>query len=243
MKQIIVLANDRSKYEKALSFRDLYVTWCPFSVEELIRIRERSNVILICMDHEKYNDLNRMGLYLRDMCIEDEKSLYLYGNKDDVNTIASLVPSLFIKKTLYSFAGIEKIVNDIVAGEVIRENGKPIFLMIDDDREYVEKLRVYLDPFYQVFVSRFDHEEIENLIMMADRVLISVNGNMRLLDFIQLYQTLLSKKKVPGFTYYHIADTDWEKAIVDRGSGQNNMAFSKETDVQKVADYLIKHRE
>ena len=79
MKQIIIVTNHKDRYQKDIPESSLYVTWCDFSVDALLAVRDRSNLIFLLMDHEKYDDLNNMALYLRDLCIEEEKILYIYG--------------------------------------------------------------------------------------------------------------------------------------------------------------------
>ncbi|MCR5301554.1 MAG: hypothetical protein K6E49_03845 [Lachnospiraceae bacterium] len=241
MKQIIVITNDKTKYVKDFPERKYFVIWCEFSVEQLQAVREKSNLIVLCMDHEKTDDLKRMGLYLRDLCIEDEKVLYMYGNKEDVDLVKSLVPSLFVEKTLYSFAEFTQIIDEIEKSGVATENGKPVFLIIDEDRDFVEKLRVYLDPFYRVFVSKIDLEEIKKLLFMADTVLISSEGKMRFIEFMELSQILVAKKKVSGFRYYYMAKSGEDQNRINAGYGRNTIAFSKDMEVSRIADYFIKH--
>ena len=104
MKQIIIVTNHKDRYQKDIPENSLYVTWCDFSVDALLAVRDRSNIIFLLMDHEKYDDLNNMALYLRDLCLEMEKYVYMYGNKEDVDTMKSKIPAIFIKKTMYSFS-------------------------------------------------------------------------------------------------------------------------------------------
>ncbi len=239
MKQIIIVTNHKERYEKEIPKTDLYVTWCELKVESLIGIRSRSNLIFIIMDHEKKDDLDRMALYLRDVCIEDEKYVYLYGNKEDVDTMTSKIPSMFVKKKMYSFSHFDLLIDIVVKEEVKAENGKPMFLLIDDDSEYAERLRVYLDPHFRVLISRFDPEEIDKLVAVADVVLISMDGKLRLSEFMTLFRLLAAKKKIPRFAYYFISDSDSERNFNNSGVEKSSISFSKEMDPERVAKYLI----
>ncbi|MCR5687431.1 MAG: hypothetical protein K6G58_05365 [Lachnospiraceae bacterium] len=238
MKQIIIVTNQKDRYEREIP-EDLYVTWCEFSVSALIKIRNRSNLIFLLMDHEKHDALDEMAIYLRDLCIEDEKYIYMYGNKEDVDTMRSKIPSLFIKKSMYSFSHFDILTDIIIQEEVIAENGRPVFLLIDNDSEYGEKLRVFLDPYFRVVVCRFDTAEIYKLVMMADIVLISLAGTMRLYDFMELFRIIAAKSKTQGFHYYYITDTDLERNARNSGSDKSSIAFSKEMDVERTAKYFI----
>ena len=216
MKQIIIVTNHKDRYQKDIPESSLYVTWCDFSVDALLAVRDRSNLIFLLMDHEKYDDLNNMALYLRDLCLEMEKYVYMYGNKEDVDTMKSKIPAIFIKKTMYSFSHFDLLMDLIVQEEVIAENGKPVFLLVDDDNEYSEKLRVHLDQHFRVMISRFDPEEIYKLIL-----------------------TIAAKSKSPGFHYYYLTDTDNERNTSNSGSDVGSISFSKEMEIERIARYFI----
>ena len=239
MKQIIVVTNHKDRFEKEFAGSDFMVTWCELAVESLLPVRGRSNILFVCLDHEKHDDLVKIGLYLRDICIEDEKILYLYGNKADVDEVASYVPSLFIQKSLYSFADFVQIRDELAKNTAQSDKGKPVFLIIDDDTDYVEKLRVYLDNDYKVLVSRFEIREIASLIHAADIVLISMDGKLALHDFMGLFHMLVVKKKKSSFKYYYMSATNSERAELNAGSDSTSISFSKEMDVERVAKYFI----
>ncbi len=239
MKQIIIVTNHKDRYQKDIPESSLYVTWCDFSVDALLAVRDRSNIIFLLMDHEKYDDLNNMALYLRDLCLEMEKYVYMYGNKEDVDTMKSKIPAIFIKKTMYSFSHFDLLMDLIVQEEVIAENGKPVFLLVDDDTEYSEKLRVHLDQHFRVMISRFDPEEIYKLILTADYVMISMSGSLRLYELMKLFRIIAAKSKSPGFHYYYLTDTDNERNTSNSGSDVSSISFSKEMEIERIARYFI----
>lgn len=239
MKQMIVVTNDRKRYEKAFDSRYFYITWSTLDVEDLLSKRSSSNLILVCMDHEDEIALKKIGLYLRDICIDDEKIVYLYGNKEDVDTMSALVPSMFIKKKMYAFTHFSMLVEKLVDSEVRKENSKPYCVILDDDVEYVEKLRVQLDSFFRVAVCRFDPAEINDLVLIADVVLVSVDGRLKLSEFMGLFHMLLAKKKVPRFRFYYLTRSDQERNAMNAGIEKSSISFSKQMDVEHVAKYLI----
>lgn len=238
MKQIIVVTNDREKYEKAFPAREFYITWCLLSIQELIQIRAKSNLILLCLDHEDVNTLNRIGLYLRDICIEDEKMLYLYGNKEDVDTMTTLVPSMFIKKAVYSFVQFPRILEEMVVNEVKTENAKPFCVIIDEDMEYVERLRVHLDSFFRVVVCRFDMKEINDLVIPADVILVSVEGKMKLSEFMEMFQIFLAKKKAQKVNFYYLTPTNGERDLINMKLQSSSISISKQADPADAARFL-----
>ena len=238
MKQIIIVTSDRAKYEASFK-NDFYVSWSTFSIPDLIKFRDRSNLILLLVGNEDFETLKTMGLYLRDLCIEDEKLLYLYGPKNNVDIITSLVPSLFIKKALYSHVHFYVMYEELIKNDVNPDRKKPRFLILDDDTEYVESLRPHLDPFFQVFVCRFDINEIASLMHSVDIVLISMDGKMSLYDLMGMLRMLLTRaKSYSAFRYYYLAPTNRERDRMNSGNENNNLTFSKEMEVHRVAAYF-----
>ncbi len=239
MDQIIVVAGDKSKYEGILKKNGFYVTWSSFELKDVIKVRDRSNAILVCTVDEDYETLKKLGFYLRDLCIEEEKSLYLYGKKEKVDIIRDLVPSLYIKKViLYHLAF--SMLPEIIKQEFKPDRNKLTFLIIDNDTEYVGKLRLYLEPYFQILVSRFDYEEAGMLMLKSDIVLISMDATFKLREFMGFFKAMMMKKRSPLFRFFYLASTDSERNRMNAGSEDEGMAFSKEMDVARVADYFVK---
>ncbi len=240
MKQIIVVTNHKEQFEKKIPAEDFLVSWCAFTVEDLLKVRDRSNLVLLCADHEDHNLLEKMGLYLRDACIEDEKMLYVYGNKEDVDVITSLVPSMFIKRSVYAFEDFTKFTAELVKNEVEAEYGKPCCLIVDDDAGYVEQLRLQLDQFFRVIVCKFDPADIAALIPEADVALISASGKLKLSETMGLFRILFTRKKTSVFQYYFLISPDSVDDVLKIGDEEKKISISKQLEVDKVAKALVK---
>ena len=240
MDQIIVIAGDKSKYEAEFKKNGFYVTWSSFELEEVIKIRDRSNIILVCAVDEDYETLKKLGFYLRDICIEEEKTLYLYGRKEKVDIIKDLVPSLYIKKVVLYHVAFSTIPGEILKQELMPDRNKPTFLIIDNDTEYVGKLRLYLEPYFQILVSRFDFEEAGMLMLKSDIVLISMEATFKLREFMGFFKAMMMKKRSPLFHFFYLASTDAERNRMNAGSENESISFSKEMDVDRVANYFVK---
>ncbi len=240
MKQIIVATDHKERFESSFASMDLIVTWCGLSVEEVLKVRGRSNIIFVCMDHDNKDTLNKLGLYLRDICIEDEKVLYLYGNKEDVDMVGALVPSLFIAKSSYSFVDLKNVLEELENEINKKDSNKPGILILDDDIEYAEKLRVYLDPYYRFFHCRFNLEEIAKMAPLADTIIISLDGSMKLCDFMELFRLIQAKKKNNDkFRYYYLAGDNKYRAMMNAESEKTAISFSKEMEVERIARFFI----
>ena len=240
MKQIIIVTNHKEQFENKIPAEDFLVTWCAFTVEDLLKVRDKSNLILLCMDHEDRSMLDRMGLYLRDACIEDEKMLYIYGNKDDVDTITSSVPSMSIKRSVYAFEDFARFTAELVKNEVEAEYGKPCCLIVDDDSEYVGHLRLHLDAFFRVVVCKLEPADICTLIKDADVALIGADGKLKLSETMGLFRILFTKKKTSNFRYFFLTSPDSADDILKMGDEESKISISKQLEMDKVAKVLVK---
>ncbi|MCR5672889.1 MAG: hypothetical protein K6F87_04140 [Lachnospiraceae bacterium] len=239
MKQIIVVTNAKEQYGKDFVRKDLHVTWCTTDTTELIKLRGRSSAVFVCTDHEERPKLEKLGMYLRDLCIEDEKTVYLYGNMEDVNLLASLIPSLYIRNKAYSFSPLERFVSELEHDDPESEVEKPCLLVIDEDSEYTERLRLHLDPSFRILVSTFDPDEIDKFMELANVTLISTDAKLKLFDIMRLVRKLLERRQNPGFKYYFIAPTNEARNVINSESEKNGITLSKEMDPARVAGFIV----
>ncbi|MBQ6968236.1 MAG: hypothetical protein IJP84_10095 [Lachnospiraceae bacterium] len=240
MDQIIVIAGDKSKYEADFKKYGFYVTWSSFDLKEVIKIRDRSNIILVCAVDEDYETLKKLGFYLRDICIEEEKTVYLYGRKEKVEIIKELVPSMYIKLVVLYHVAFSTVPGEILKHEFMPVRNKPTFLIIDNDTEYVGKLRLYLEPYFQILVSRFDFEEAGMLLLKSDIVLISMDATFTLREFMSFFKAVMTKKHSPLFHFFYLASSNSERYRMNAGSENESISFSKEMEVSRVAGYFAK---
>lgn len=238
MKQIIVATNDRDKYQPEFDKRGFMVFWCEFSIQSIMAMRGRSNMIFICVGDEDYETVKYLGLYLRDLCIEDDKVIYLYGPKANVDLLSSVIPKLFVKRAMYSHVHFGVMLSDFLMKDISDEGNKTTLLIIADDEAYVERLRPYLDPFFQVYVSRFDLDEMGKLLMRCNVVLIDMDGKLTMGGFMELIKVLAARKRSPYFHFYYLVSTNRERDKMNMGSVEDSISFSKEMDCTRIASYL-----
>jgi len=239
MKQIIVATNVREKYQKYFPEKEFYVNWCDVSTDALLKIRDRSNIIFLCMEGIDKDELLKVALYLRDACIEDEKHLYVYGNLEDVNRIKAHVPAMYISKSEYTINGFKEIVLEIIRTEVNDQADKPGILIIDNDVSYIESLRINLEEYFRVYVSHYDFDEIELMIKETNISLVGTDGVLVLSEAVRLLILLNDMKDAPDYHYYFVAPTNNERNSLNSESDKIGISLSKEMDLHKLTHFLI----
>ena len=238
-KQILLISNKLEPVREMLTAEGYYVTWCPFDLDKIMKLRDHSNIMIINTEEENEEELKRIGLYLRDMCIEEEKILYIYGRIKGVNIIRSRVPSLYVRKAVYvhsePFSVILKDLKDIAIDYGLNQKG---ILIIDNDSEYIEKLRPNLDPYFRVYVSHLNLNEAGALIQISDVVLINVDESYVLREFIELFKSMFIKKRSSGLHIYYLTSTNENRDKINMGIENDAIALSKSADVSKTAAFI-----
>ncbi len=240
MKQIILLTSEKDKYEPIFKENGYYVTWCPMSIEELIKVRDHSDVIFVCATDENSEFLKDMGLYLRDLCIESEKILYIYGKREAIQILRSRIPTIYIQQAEFSDAkSLPVMLKSLSELNEASSSDKPGLLIIDNDNEYIGQLRTYLEPHYQVYVSHYDMREAVGLLRLSKVVLMGFREKHSLLDIMDFFRVAARRKISEGLRVYYLASDDEERNRVNAGSEKGNLAFSRVTDPARLAHFFI----
>ncbi len=241
MKQIIIATNDRERIERQLSGRDLHVTWCPMTIEGIQEVRDRSNLMFLVAKDEDEDELKRIGLYLRDLCIEYEKILYIYGNRRSVDILRARIPALYVRKSGYTIKEpFSLLLDDVAAMEQDESVDLPALLILDDKTEFIEKLRLYLEPYFRIYVSHYDPQELGILVLRSNVVLMGTDRLMTVIQFMELSRMIGRRREVPDFHLYFLAKTQEERAMFNSEAARYGIAFSADMDASRVADYLIR---
>ncbi len=238
-KQILLISTRLEPVEGMLTAEGYYVTWCPFELDKIMKLRDHSNIMIINVEDENEDELKCIGLYLRDMCIEEEKILYIYGRINGVNIIRSRVPSIYVRKAVYvysePFSVILKDLKELAVDYGMNLNG---LLIIDNDSEYIEKLRPNLDPYFRVYVSHLNLNEAGSLLQISDVVLINVDESYVLREFIELFKSMFIKKRSSGLRIYYLTSTNENRDKINMGIENDAIALSKSADVTKTAAFI-----
>ncbi|MCR5674817.1 MAG: hypothetical protein K6G16_03830 [Lachnospiraceae bacterium] len=240
MKQIIIATSDREKIEKEIGEnRDIHVSWCDLTIEGIQSIRDRSNTLFLCLRDEDEDELKKIALYLRDLCIEDEKILYLYGNRVSVDLISARVPSLFVHMAVYMMKmPFSRLLDDLDTREQETAEHRPTLLILDDNTEYIEKLRVMLDSSFRVYVSHYDLHEAGLLLLRADIVLLGMDVELSMIKYMQLFRALAKKMRQPGFHFYFLTSSKEDRDLINSSGDRAGVAFTRDMEPARVAEFL-----
>ena len=78
------------------------------------------------------------------------------------------------------------------------------------------------------------------MILRSNIVVVSMDKPMSLLQFMELFRPIYTKKKGPGFHLYYLTTTAEERDRVNTGSDRFGISFSRDMDVTRVANFFIR---
>ena len=180
VKQLIVVAQDRSQipqglYEKLLGAGFLAV-FCGCNATELSRVKYKSNLFLVFLPDDT-TDVGEHLIYIRDTCIEEEKSMYVVGSQDARKAMSKYLPKMIVKRT-FSNVETEASLKDMV-DRISQDNPKNKHrnvLYLGMDAQFATDLRMMISEDNEL--AAVDGGYREALIFATDPNLVVVDMDM-----------------------------------------------------------------
>lgn len=120
-------------------------------VNAISKIVEKPQILLLYLedDADKYSDV---WIYLRDICVEEEKLLYLIGYQEGIEKVTKFISEGMIRGTFGRPLNIKALVEHfdelIIKGD--REPKKKHILVVDDSGQMLRAVKSWLSDKYQV---------------------------------------------------------------------------------------------
>ena len=129
------------------------VLQCDASVNEFKAYKDSGDFYLFYMGNY-IDEVSEFLVYLKDTCLENEKQLILVGSHDEMEIASKSLPPNVISDFLERPLDMEKLLNIL---EKAREKNEAVFrkksiLLVDDDANYLQMVKGWLDEKYRVVV-------------------------------------------------------------------------------------------
>lgn len=218
---------------------EFYPTFCGYDVRSISKEQDKVDYILAVLPDTVADDVRQTLYYLRDMCIDEEKSVFLCGTKESLHHARQIIPSMILQGAYE----IEKGEIDYVANQMHKkltaEGEKKGCLIVDDDMEYNKKLRLALLPYCDVAFSDGTPAQTMPYIGQTRLLMISMDMKLDMLAWARLRAMIAKNKKRSDFHTILIAKDDARQKEVTRYLGeQGGICLSKEVDFLENANYL-----
>lgn len=123
------------------------------TVEELAA--QKSNVNIIVFYLGKFvEDITNFLVYMKDVCLEEEKFLLAIGNGDEIEALTAAVHANTISKTFERPVDFKKLTAEIdkLTQTIGAREARKSILLVDDDPTFLKMMKGWLDYSYRVTI-------------------------------------------------------------------------------------------
>ena len=212
-----------SKLEE-MGYEGVYVT---DDIEELAEVEETSNLLVYYMDEKIPIDTNFV-VYLKDLCMEKEKSLILIGRKEEYEQVLKNMPTKCINAWFERPLDMRKFLQTVqdLKNSMIMLAMRKTVLIVDDDVAYMQMIRDWLKDTYQIVMA--------NSGVKAIKWLTNNKADLVLLDY--------EMPVLNGPTFFEMLKSDPDSDVIPVMFLTGQMTKSSVVTAMKLKpiDYLLK---
>ncbi len=210
---------------KEIGYEGIYVQ---DDIEALDDIAWKSNLLVYYMDEKMPIDTNFV-VYIKDLCMEKEKSLILIGRKEEYEQVLKSMPTRCINAWFERPLDMNKFLQKVqdLKNSMIMMAMRKTILIVDDDVAYMQVIRDWLKDSYQIIMV--------NSGVKAIQWLTNNKADLVLLDY--------EMPVVNGPTFFEMlkSDTDSDVVPVMFLTGQTTKSSVLTAMKLKPVDYLLKN--
>lgn len=129
-------------------------TFCKLRVDEISRLPERPPFILIYVDENSTKESEAL-VYIRDLALEEDKSVFLIGYPDDVAAVKDKFPQNVLEKTFERPINVKEISEylNASANNAIMNTRKKHILLVDDSGTMLRTIKGWLEAKYRISMA------------------------------------------------------------------------------------------
>ena len=123
------------------------------TVEDLAAHKGEVSIIVFYLG-KFVEDISNFLVYLKDVCVEEEKFLLPIGNGDEIQTLSQAVHETTITATFERPVDFKKLTLEIdkLTQTIGAREAKKNILLVDDDPTFLKMMKGWLDYFYRVTI-------------------------------------------------------------------------------------------
>lgn len=213
--------------ESKLEEIDIEGVYVPVDLDELTEKNYISSLIVYYMDEKTPIDTNFV-VYLKDLCMEKEKTLILIGRKEEYETVLKNMPSDCIKHWFERPLDMNKFLEAVKQhfNDMMTLAMRKTILIVDDDVGYMQMIRDWLKGTYTVVMV--------NSGVKAIKWLTTNKADLVLLDY--------EMPVLNGPTFFEMLKSDEDSDVVPVMFLTGQMTKSSVVTAMKLrpVDYLLK---
>ncbi|MBQ7629057.1 MAG: response regulator [Selenomonadaceae bacterium] len=165
-------------------------------IEQISKNKDKFELIAFYLG-KFIEDIPDFLVYLKDICLEEDKILMLLGNVDEIETVKEVLPEDAIAKEFERPIDLKTFATDVenVYNHASARDEKKSILMVDDDPTFLKMMKGWLEGDYRITIVT---SGTQALMYIADNKpdLILLDYEMPVISGPQVLQMIRSEVKV-----------------------------------------------
>ena len=222
-----------------LEKNNLEPIWCDLNIKEVSEAKGKTDIFFLVLPEEDNAMLQQVCFFLRDVCIEEEKSVYVYGSQEMIDVVRLVIPKLFVAGAyLRKEFLISEVIDQIVKGFKSDAQRKKNILLLDDSPDYIQELAILLRDNFNTIILHPDTEGMAKYINDADIIIICINLKMEIIHQAILFDAIRKNRQKKDLKLIFLANEDRDQRSINLLSADNAICLNKNCPAIKIARYL-----
>jgi len=215
------------------------------SVNEINAIKEDITAVLMYTDEELVKKQQAL-VFLRDKIVEDDISVFVIGDVNELAEVRKLVPKQLLKKEFQRPIDVKAVVSDM--DEYIKANGKHTkkkILVVDDSGAMLRNVKGWLEDSYQVILANSGTMAIKYLSTNRPD-LVLLDYEMPILNGKQVLEMIRSESEFSNIPVMFLTSKNDKESIQQvlnlKPEGYILKTTSPDQIVQMINEFFMKQK-
>ncbi len=208
-------------------------------VEQLSEYKDDISIFVFYLG-KFLEDIPEVLVYLKDVCIEEEKMLVLLGNADEISAVENAIPKSAIAAKFERPVDLKRLVAEvgILAQAVDARDAKKSILLVDDDPTFLKMMKGWLDDEYRVTIVT---SGTQALMYIADNRpdLILLDYEMPVISGPQVLEMIRSETKVDNIPVMFLTGKGDRESVLKVLALKPDGYLLKSLNREQILDSLI----
>ena len=225
---------------------DIECNFVPYNIDTINTKWDGTLLVVLFMDNGEYPG-ERVLQFLRDKMDEDEVTMIVIGERDDIAAVCEKMPPEYIYRKFQRPVNNEEFINCVTELFGRYESGefKKNILIVDDDVNYLNLIREWLKGDYKVFMANSGLQAIKWLgknkadLILLDHEMPVTSGP----QVLEMLRSDLETKDIPVMFLTGKSDKESVMQVVSlKPEGYFLKNIGREELLEKLKEFFLLHK-
>ncbi len=216
---------------------------CDYDVKSIESVKDSVDIVILFVG-ELTSDMVKTLVFIKDICADDSKSLYLAGYENEIAKAKEIVPANLVKKEFFRPFDTKIIVNEMIleAKEVNRRHQMKEILLVDDDVTFLKMVKKWLSHKYNVTVVKSGMQAIKYITTHRPD-LILMDYDMPITDGSKVMEMIKSEPDSSDIPVIFLTGKSDKETVMQVMSLKPQGYLLKTMDREKIIEAIDKYFE